>query len=170
MAILHRLMLGTAAAVLVAYLPAATAADPPARAKPADATSIEHGRYLVRIAGCNDCHTAGYAPSGGKVPEKEWLKGDALGWRGPWGTTYASNLRRFMEGLSEAQWVKYAHSTELRPPMPWFALRDMSDRDLRAIYRFIRTLGPAGDPAPAYVPPGQTPTGPFVQFPAPPPK
>jgi len=170
MAILHRLMLGTAAAVLVAYLPAATAADPPARAKPADATSVEHGRYLVRIAGCNDCHTAGYAPSGGKVPEKEWLKGDALGWRGPWGTTYASNLRRFMAGLSEEQWVKYAHSTELRPPMPWFALRDMSDRDLRAIYRFIRTLGPAGDPAPAYVPPGQTPAGPFVQFPAPPPK
>ena len=170
MAILHRMMLGTAAAILVAYLPAATAADPPAPAKPADAKSIEHGRYLVRIAGCNDCHTAGYAPSGGKVPEKEWLKGDALGWRGPWGTTYASNLRRFMAGLSEEQWVKYAHSTELRPPMPWFALRDMSDRDLRAIYRFIRTLGPTGDPAPAYVPPGQTPTGPFVQFPAPPPK
>ena len=170
MAILHRLMLGTAAAILVAYLPAATAADPPAPAKSTDAKSIEHGRYLVRIAGCNDCHTAGYAPSGGKVAEKEWLKGDALGWRGPWGTTYASNLRRFMEGLSEEQWVKYAHSTELRPPMPWFALRDMSDRDLRAIYRFIRTLGPTGDPAPAYVPPGQTPTGPFVQFPAPPPK
>ncbi|HXZ44261.1 MAG TPA: hypothetical protein VEH53_05485 [archaeon] len=30
-------------------------------------------KYLVMISGCNDCHTAGYAPSGGKVPEREWL-------------------------------------------------------------------------------------------------
>ena len=43
---------------------------------------VERGRYLVRITGCNDCHTAGYAPSGGKVPEAQWLTGDALGWRG----------------------------------------------------------------------------------------
>ncbi len=57
---------------------------------------VERGRYLIQIAGCNDCHTANYAPSGGKVPEKEWLTGDALGWRGPWGTTYPTNLRLYM--------------------------------------------------------------------------
>ena len=45
-----------------------------------DAASVARGRYIARIAGCNDCHTAGYAPSGGKVPEKDWLMGDALGW------------------------------------------------------------------------------------------
>lgn len=38
--------------------------------------------------------------------------------------------------------------------MPWFALRDRSDADLRAAYRFIRSLQPAGQPAPAYLPPG----------------
>ena len=26
---------------------------------------IERGRYLVKIAGCNDCHTAGYPEAGG---------------------------------------------------------------------------------------------------------
>ena len=36
------------------------------------------GRYLVEIGGCNDCHTPGYAMSGGKVPEKQWLVGDGL--------------------------------------------------------------------------------------------
>ena len=50
------------------------------------------GRYLMQIAGCNDCHTAGYTASAGRVAETLWLTGDQLGWRGPWGTTYASNL------------------------------------------------------------------------------
>ena len=126
---------------------------------------IERGRYLVQIAGCNDCHTAGYAQSAGKVPEKEWLTGDQLGWRGAWGTTYPSNLRLYMNNLSEQQWLKVAHTTEFRPPMPWFALRDMTREDLRAFYRFVRHLGPAGDPAPGYVVPDQTPKGPYVQFP-----
>ena len=55
--------------------------------------SVARGRYLIAIAGCNDCHTPNYPQSGGKTPEKDWLTGDALGWRGPWGTTYAPNLR-----------------------------------------------------------------------------
>ncbi len=53
----------------------------------------------------------------------------------------------------------------LRPPMPWFNLRAMSDEDLKAIYAYLKHLGPAGQPAPQYVPPSQTPRGPFVQFP-----
>jgi mono/diheme cytochrome c family protein len=129
---------------------------------------VERGRYLVKITGCNDCHTAGYAPTGGKIPESEWLTGDALGWRGPWGTTYPTNLRLYMQELTEEQWVKKGKTLNARPPMPWFNVRDMSRSDLRALYRYIRHLGPAGKPAPAYVPPGETPAGPYVQFPAPP--
>jgi mono/diheme cytochrome c family protein len=129
---------------------------------------VQRGRYLVQIGGCNDCHTPGYAPSGGKVEEKLWLTGDKLGWRGPWGTTYPSNLRLVANVLSEAQFVARARSSELRPPMPWFNLRDMSDGDVRAIYRYLKALGPGGEPAPAYLPPDKEPPPPFVQFPAPP--
>jgi mono/diheme cytochrome c family protein len=129
---------------------------------------VKRGRYLIQIAGCNDCHTAGYAPTGGKVPEAEWLAGDALGWRGPWGTTYPTNLRLYFQDLTEDQWVKKGKTLSARPPMPWFNVRDMSTSDLRAIYRYIRHLGPAGKPAPAYVPPAKTPAQPYVQFPAPP--
>jgi hypothetical protein len=50
--------------------------------------------------------------------------------------------------------------------MPWFNLRDMTDRDVKAIYAYLKHLGPAGQPAPQYVPPDKTPSGPFVQFPA----
>ncbi|HPF57296.1 MAG TPA: cytochrome C [Candidatus Competibacteraceae bacterium] len=129
---------------------------------------VDRGRYLVKIAGCNDCHTPGYAQAGGKIPEREWLLGDRLGWRGPWGTTYPSNLRLYMHKITEDQWVKIAHTTQLRPPMPWFALHDMKEQDLRAIYQLIRYLGPAGEPAPAYLPPDQIPEGPHIVFPIPP--
>ncbi len=132
----------------------------------ADSTSIARGRYIAKIAGCNDCHTAGYAPSGGKVPEKEWLMGDALGWRGDWGTTYPSNLRITLAKLSEDEWVRTAKTMQARPPMPWFALHDMTEQDLRAFYRFVRQLGPTGDPAPSYLPPGAAAQGPVIQFPA----
>ncbi len=131
-----------------------------------DHVSVERGRYIAKIAGCNDCHTAGYALSGGKVPEAEWLKGDSLGWSGPWGTTFPVNLRLFMAKLTEDEWVKFARTAQLRPPMPWFALRDMSDADRRSLYRFVKSLGVPGEPAPAYLPPGQAPKGPVVQFPA----
>jgi mono/diheme cytochrome c family protein len=130
----------------------------------------ERGRYVVTIAGCNDCHTPGYAVGGGNVDEKQWLTGDSLGWRGPWGTTYPVNLRLYMQNVSEKDWIAKARTLETRPPMPWFNVRKMSDADLRSIYRYIRSLGPAGEPAPAFVPPNQEPRPPYVTFPAPPPK
>jgi hypothetical protein len=131
-----------------------------------DRKTADHARYIIKIAGCNDCHTTGYAEAAGKIPEKDWLKGDGMGWRGPWGTTYASNLRLYFHNLTEEQWVRTARSVEFRPPMPWFVLREMKEQDLRAIYRFVTHLGPAGEPAPAYVPPDQEPKPPFILFPA----
>ena len=155
----------------VSCLVASTTLAADAPKSPAGAgKDLERGRYIVQIGGCNDCHTPGYAMSGGKVPEKDWLVGDQLGWRGPWGTTYPVNLRLYMQKLTEAQWMKTAKSIETRPPMPWFALHAMTDADQRALYRFIRHLGPAGGEAPAYVPPDKEPKPPYVQFPGPPPK
>lgn len=154
-----------AALLLLVVAGAAGAGEPAAKG----AKDIERGRYLVQIGGCNDCHTPGYLENAGKVDEKDWLTGSPLGWRGPWGTTYAPNLRLSTAKLTEAQWLPYARR-EWRPPMPWFNLRAMSDADLTAIYRYIRHAGPAGKPAPAALPPGEQPKGPFVQFPAPPKK
>jgi mono/diheme cytochrome c family protein len=124
-------------------------------------TPVERGRYMVTIGGCNDCHTAGYAQSERNVPEEQWLTGDSVGWRGPWGTTYPPNLRLYMQDLSEDQWVARVRELRARPPMPWFNLNRMTDEDLRAVYQFIRSLGPAGEPAPSYLPPDQEPPPPY---------
>jgi mono/diheme cytochrome c family protein len=150
--------------ILVLAALCATAFQVSAQQKKADPL-VARGKYVVSVAGCNDCHTPNFPVKGGEVPESEWLTGDALGWRGPWGTTYASNLRIYMQGLSEEQWIKTAKTLQARPPMPWFNVRRMSTTDLRAIYRYVRHLGPAGKPAPAYVPPDKTPPQPYVQFP-----
>ena len=134
----------------------------------ADDAQLERGRYLVTIGGCNDCHTAGYLMAPGSIPENEWLKGDRLGWSGPWGTTYPSNLRLLLPHLSERQWLTLARNANYRPPMPNDKLHIMTDEDLLAIYQLVKHLGPAGVPAPAALPPGQTPPEPTVLFPAPP--
>jgi mono/diheme cytochrome c family protein len=154
---------------LAAFCMLAAASTAFAQSGKGPSAEAKRGRYLVQIGGCNDCHTPGYPQSAGKVDEKLWLTGDALGWRGPWGTTYAANLRLVAQNMSAEQWVVAARR-ELRPPMPWFNLRDMSTADLRAIYAYLKHAGPAGSPAPAYLPPDKEPKPPFVQFPAPPKK
>ena len=127
---------------------------------------LERGRYVVEIGGCNDCHTAGYAEAGGKAAEADRLKGDALGYRGPWGTTYPTNLRLSLGKMTEDEWVKYGKGLMTRPPMPWFNIRAMSDADLRALYQYVKSLaGAPGSPAPAFLAPDKQPKPPFIQWP-----
>lgn len=124
---------------------------------------VARGEYLVRTSGCNDCHTPGYPESGGEVPKSDWLTGNAVGFHGPWGTSYPTNLRRYVQGLSESDWLARVRQP-MRPPMPWFNLRDMSDDDLVAVYRFIRTLGPAGEPAPMPTGPEEPARTAYIEF------
>ena len=126
----------------------------------------DHGRYLVKIAGCNDCHTPGYMANAGKVDEKTWLTGEQLGWSGPWGTTYAVNIRLYMKDMTEAQWMHAARHTSRGRRCRGSRSRRCSDRDLRAIYQYVKTF--SARPAnrrPAYLPPGVEPKGWSARFP-----
>lgn len=157
----YRQVLRGAAVLIVTVLALPAMAANPSQTSAGD---LAHGRYLTVIGGCNDCHTEGYAETGGKVPQKDWLQGSVIGHRGPWGTTYAPNLRVKLAAMSEAEWIKYAQTLKARPPMPWFTLNQWSDTDLRALYRFVRDLGPAGAAAPAYLPPDKDPKLPYVDW------
>ena len=123
---------------------------------------IEAGRYLVTVGGCNDCHTAGYLETEGKISEVDWLTGSPIGWRGPWGTTYASNLRLMVQDLSEDAWVEMLRTRAARPPMPWANVNKLSEPDARAIYRFIQALGPKGERMPASAAPEGEPHTPYI--------
>ncbi len=123
---------------------------------------IAAGKYLVQIGGCNDCHTPGFMETGGaNIPDENLLTGLTVGFRGPWGTTYGSNLRIFAKQFVEDDFVKVLRARTSRPPMPWGSLHAMSDADLRAVFKYLASLKPAGKPAPAYVPPGVEPKTPY---------
>jgi mono/diheme cytochrome c family protein len=128
-------------------------------------TPEEAGKYLILVGGCNDCHTPGWDISGGNIPESEWLVGNKIGYRGPWGTTYPSNLRILVYTISEDDWVNMFRTRKERPPMPWHNYHQVSEQDLRAMYRFIKSLGPKGDSILSktwYVPPDQEPKTPYI--------
>lgn len=143
--------------------PADTVASPDGRPYVAASSPVEAGRYLVRVGGCNDCHTPGWL-QGEATPESQWLTGTSIGWQGPWGTTYPPNLRLTARRLTEDQWVEMLHTRTTLPPMPWHNLHAASERDLRAIYRYASTLEPAGESAPAALPPGVEPTTPYLDL------
>lgn len=166
--------------VVAAILSLQTACSRPAAAAPtaeaetapaihvAAGNDIDAGRYLVKVGGCNDCHTPGYVEglmmTGTATPEADWLKGGDVGFSGPWGVSYPSNLRLAFQNMDESQFVELARAGQGRPPMPWPSLQAMSDRDLKAIYAYIRSLGPAGEAAPAALSPGVEPDRPHIVF------
>lgn len=125
---------------------------------------VEAGRYLVTVAGCNDCHTDGYLMMDGNIPEEEWLAGSPMGWQGPWGTTYPSNLRLRVQEWPEDVWVQTLKTRKMNPPMPWMNVNQMSEQDARAIYAYIQSLGPKGEHMPLAVAPGVQPSTPYFSM------
>lgn len=153
---MHPFLRAAAAATLIVLCGTAGAVPPD--------PLIERGRYLVKTTGCNDCHTPRYAQLEGNVAEENWLIGDTMGWHGPWGTTYPTNLRKTVRAMTEQQWLQYAGSVKTRPPMPWFSLHAMNADDLRAIYRFVHALGESDHAVPAALPPDQRPVTPYLDM------
>jgi len=127
-----------------------TGGTPPPRAPTA-----EYGRYLSTVALCADCHT----PRGGlqQAPDRDRLyAGDASPPKGF--PANPANLTPDPEtGIgrwSEADFLRTLRTgvnprgDTLHPFMPWREYRRMTDDDLRAIYRYLRTLPPIRNAVP----------------------
>ena len=101
------------------------------------------------------------------LDEADWLVGDTLGYHGPWGTAYPTNLRLMLNAMAEDEWLRLARQMRRDSPMAWVMLPKLNDADLRAVYRFVSFLGPKGEPAPARLPAGSPPPGDYINFPEP---
>lgn len=143
-----------------------TAALPPTEGPAMSATSMEKaGEYLTIVGSCNDCHTQGWVESRGTIPAADRFAGLNLGFRGEWGTSYGKNLRTVVQRQSEDHWVEVLKTTDGgdgKLPMPWWNTRQMNERDLRAMYRYIKSLGPKPSGVPRSLPPGKEPSGPYI--------
>ena len=126
------------------------------------AEMIGRGKYLVQFGACNDCHTPGWREGFGDVPLAKWMTGSSIGFRGPWGTVYPTNVRQRFFEITENQWLSEIQLREGHPPMTWHDLRGLTLDDRRAIYRFVRSLGKAGPPSLPDVPPDVTPKTPYI--------
>jgi mono/diheme cytochrome c family protein len=113
------------------------------------ADDVARGKYLVVIAGCNDCHTPGYFL--GKPDQTRYLGGSDVGFEVPGlGVFHGPNLTPDKEtGLgtwTDAQIAtalttgKRPDGRELAPVMPWRAFANFTKDDVRSVIAFLRTL------------------------------
>ncbi len=148
----------------------------PVPAPMSEAEVVARGRYLVTITGCNDCHTPGTFWA---VPDTtRTLSGSELGWKGPWGVTYARNLtpepQTGIGAWSETDIVnairmgKRPDGATILPPMPWPDLAFLTDEDAAAIAKYLKSLTPVMHQVPDRLPPGAPGKGAIIAFPPPP--
>ncbi len=137
---------------------------------------IKRGAYLAMVSGCGDCHTPGGMY--GAPDQARQLSGSDLGWRGPWGTSYAPNLTPDAEtGLgnwSEGDIVRAVRTgvsrtgKPLMPPMPWTDFAHYTDEDAFAVAAYLKSLPAVKHRVPKALPPDVRPEGAFVPIPPPP--
>jgi mono/diheme cytochrome c family protein len=113
----------------------------------AHSDAIKRGQYLVRLAGCETCHTPrnaqgfilGMEFAGGSVFRHANDKADA-----------ASNLTPDPTGIghyTEQQFIGVIRTgrfgnRQINSAMPWHFYRNMTDSDLRAIFAYLKALPP----------------------------
>lgn len=120
----------------------------------------EYGKYLVNIAGCNDCHTQQvkgeflmnkYLAGGQEVK----LPGDIIvrpanitpdkqTGIGNW--TKENFIQRFRTYSKDKYIPPDVKDGEFNTFMPWTFYSGMTDEDLSAIYDFLRTITPIPNP------------------------
>lgn len=132
--------------------------SPPPATHP-QGSDVEAGRYLVEsVANCWACHTqrdyntgqlVGAHLAGGNMPDDFDPKRT---WNPPNLTSDPATGR--LAQFTEDEFVARFKAGRLVPgsPMPWPEFAGLHEEDVRAMYRYLRTVVPvANDPGPAFV-------------------
>jgi hypothetical protein len=102
----------------------------------------------------------------GVIGPKSWgglFTNDLTGWAGPWGISFASNITPDKEtgigAWTEKTFIKTLRTGKtpggrpLLPPMPWESIRQASDKDLKSMFAYLRSLPSVRNVVPSPVPP-----------------
>jgi len=179
---LGALALATSMSITLAARQAPGAGYPPPKPQPMGTTQAARGAQLVLLGGCHDCHTPkgpNFAPDFSRQlsghPQNAPLPPEVTGgiasnmmltaWRGPWGVSLARNLTPDKEtGLGDWTLADFKKAIRtgvnrkgevLMPPMPIMNLQNLPDRDLEAIWAYLRSLKPVKNPVGHPMPPAR---------------
>jgi cytochrome c553 len=102
----------------------------------------------------------------GVTPDRWGAVGNAhfTAWRGPWGTSFTMNLTpdtaTGLGSWTEAMFIKALRTgkhmgkgRDILPPMPWEFVGKMTDRDLKSVFAYLKTLKPVSNAIPDPIPP-----------------
>ncbi|MCI0574531.1 MAG: cytochrome c [Myxococcaceae bacterium] len=120
---------------------------------PPRSDTVAHGRYLVTLAGCEECHTPineRHEP----LPGRAFAGGQEFKY--PWGgSVVTANITPHATGLgatSRADFIARFKGYQGMEPlkvnprkntvMPWLSFAGMTEEDLGAIYDYLRTVPP----------------------------
>jgi hypothetical protein len=93
------------------------------------------------------------------------LNADLTSFAGPWGQSFAANLTpdptgignwtedQFRLALTHGWYKGIEGSRMLLPPMPWQNWTSMKDEDVKAIYKYLKSLPPVKNEVPEPIPP-----------------
>ena len=123
----------------------------------AEDAQVTHGKYLVQLAGCTDCHTPGHLL--GKPDMSRFLGGSDVGFEVPdLGIFVGPNLTPDNDtGLGN--WTREEIATAIQtgvrpdgrilaPTMPWRAYAGLTQSDAAAIVDYLRSLPPVNHKVP----------------------
>ncbi len=112
--------------------------------EPDMSTPAKRGAYLVTMGHCSDCHTpvnskfqpiSGMEMAGGSEIDKGVFSANL--------TPDASGIGYYDESLFiKTMRTGYVGARKLNLFMPWWAFRNMTDDDLKAVFAYLRTLKP----------------------------
>lgn len=152
---------------LLAAIAALATTAPLVPAVAADPAAIARGKYLVAIAGCNDCHTPGYFF--GKPDMARFLGGSEVGFEIPGlGVFYGPNLTpdkatglgdwTDAEIVAALQKGQRPDGRVLAPIMPWHAFAHLTKQDVGGIVAYLRSLPAVAHKVPGPFGPAEPPT------------
>ena len=151
----------------------------PASLEATNGERLQHGRYLVELLGCANCHTDGALIGEAKPSMK--LAGSRVGiaYTNPLenehpGVVFPSNLTPDPEtgigAWSDIEVMKMIrsgidrHGRRKLSVMPWPAYSIISDDDALSIVMYLRSLEPIRHQVPASVTAGDKSPAPYVHF------
>ncbi len=110
-------------------------------------TPEKRGAYLVRIAGCQWCHTL-RDTNRRALPGLEFAGGDLI--TNPYSEASSANITLDPSGISyydEAQFMRTIRTgtvgaRQISSNMPWWYFAHMNEEDLKSIFAFLRTVKP----------------------------